>query len=106
MSTSRGLEEGDRKGIFYSRLVLSSLIFPLCVVDDHSDLAQSGRNPLLSAGSDFQDGSRQLFSMYMEFGEKQDKKTAERWKADADVILIFVSPCVAIHENTQSTIMS
>ena len=99
------LEEG-RKGIFYSRLVLSSLILSLCVVAGHPDQPQSGADHLLPAESHFQDGSRQLFSMYMEIGEKQDKKTAERWKADADVILIFVSPYVAIHKNTQPTIIS
>ena len=98
MSMSQDVERGDRKGIFYSRLVLSSLIVPPCVVVGHSDQLQPGADRLPPAESDFQDGSRQLFSMYMEIGEKQDKKTAERWKADADVILIFVSPCVAIHE--------
>ena len=98
MSMPQDLEEGNRKGIFYSRLVLSSLILSLCVVAGHSDQPKSGAH--------FQDGSRQLFSIYMEIGEKQDEKTAERWKADADVILIFVSLCVAIHDNKQSTIIS
>jgi hypothetical protein len=44
--------------------------------------------------------------MYTEFGEGQDKKTAEHWKADADGILIFVSPRVTIPENTPLTGMS
>ena len=100
------LEEGGGKGIFHSRLILSSLISPICVVDGHSDYPKLGANPPLPGESDFQDSSRQLFSMYLEIGEKQDEKTAERWKADAEVILIFVSPYIAIHENTPSTGMS
>ena len=44
--------------------------------------------------------------MYLVIEEEQDNKTAERRKADADVILIFVSPCIANHENTPSTRMS
>jgi len=59
------------------------------VVDGHQDRPRSGIN---QEESDFQDSSRQLFSMYIEIGEEQDNKTAERWKADAEVILIFVSP--------------
>ena len=98
---SQELEEG-RKGIFYSRLILSSLASTLFVVDGHSDQSPPG---LLPADSGSQDGSNELFSMYM-IGEKQDKETAEGWKADANVIFIFVSPCVTTRENTQSIIMS
>jgi hypothetical protein len=29
--------------------------------------------------------------MYLEKAEEEDKKMAERWKADADSILVFVS---------------
>jgi len=101
---STDVEEGDGKGIFLFRLVLPCLISPLCVVDGHSDRSQLGKNP--PGSDDFQDSSRQLFSMYIEIGEEQDNKTAERWKADADVILIFVSSCVTIHEITPPTGMS
>jgi len=38
--------------------------------------------------------------MYLEFGEVEDNKMVERWKKDADVILIFVSVFVVIHANT------
>ena len=103
---AQDLEGGDGKGIFHSRLVLSSLISTPCVVDDHSDWPQLGVNPPLPGESDFQDSSRQLFSMYLMIGEEQDNKTVECWKADAGVILIFVSPCITIHENTPSTGMS
>jgi hypothetical protein len=44
--------------------------------------------------------------MYLEIGEGRDNKTAERWTADADGILIFVSSRVTIPENTPSTGMS
>lgn len=30
--------------------------------------------------------------MYLELAEEEDKKIAESWKADADGILVFVSP--------------
>jgi hypothetical protein len=30
--------------------------------------------------------------MYLELAEEEDKKMAESWKADADGILVFVSP--------------
>ncbi|KAF8266150.1 hypothetical protein EI94DRAFT_232050 [Lactarius quietus] len=35
------------------------------------------------------DGSEALFTMYMERAGKEDKEMAERWKADADSILVF-----------------
>ncbi len=42
------------------------------------------------------DGSEALFAMYMERAGKEDKDTAERWKADADSILVFVSSLFVI----------
>jgi hypothetical protein len=38
--------------------------------------------------------------MYLELGEVEDDKMAERWIKDADVILIFVSVFVVIRANT------
>ncbi|KAH9059834.1 hypothetical protein EDB87DRAFT_1684313 [Lactarius vividus] len=35
------------------------------------------------------DGSEALFAMYMERAGKEDREMAERWKADADSILVF-----------------
>lgn len=35
------------------------------------------------------DGSEALFTMYMERAGKEDKEMAERWKSDADSILVF-----------------
>ncbi|KAH9057258.1 hypothetical protein EDB87DRAFT_1823780 [Lactarius vividus] len=37
----------------------------------------------------FVDGSGPIFSMYLEMASEEDKKMTERWKADADGILIF-----------------
>lgn len=43
------------------------------------------------AESNYTDGSGALFSMYLNRAEEEDKKAAERWKGDADGILVFVS---------------
>jgi hypothetical protein len=37
------------------------------------------------------DSSAPLFTMYSQMAEKEDKEMAERWRKDADGILIFVS---------------
>jgi hypothetical protein len=42
-------------------------------------------------GWGFTDSSGPLFSMYLERAEAQDQKMTDRWKADADGILVFVS---------------
>ena len=44
-------------------------------------------------GSDFTDGADPLFCMYLERAEEYDQKMTDRWKADADGILVFVSAC-------------
>lgn len=44
------------------------------------------------AESNYTDGSGALFSMYLDRAEEEDKKAAERWKGDADGILVFVRP--------------
>ena len=35
--------------------------------------------------------------MYSKIAEEEDKNMAERWRKDADVVLIFVSPHSGIH---------
>ena len=40
--------------------------------------------------SDLSDGSGAVFTMYLNLAEKEDIKMAERWKGDADGILVFV----------------
>lgn len=42
------------------------------------------------AESNYTDGSGALFSMYLNRAEEEDTKAAERWKGDADGILVFV----------------
>ena len=42
------------------------------------------------AETNYTDGSGALFSMYLNRAEEEDKKAAERWKGDADGILVFV----------------
>jgi hypothetical protein len=45
----------------------------------------------------FGDSSGPLFSIYSKAGGDEDNKMVDRWQKDADGILIFVSPHVAIH---------
>src|SRR5258707_11900683 len=40
----------------------------------------------------FVDSSGPLFSMYSKAAEEEDRKMIERWRKDAEEILIFVSP--------------
>jgi hypothetical protein len=58
---------------------------------------QRGHRSHQKGESSFGDSSGPLFSMYSDATEKEDNKMTDRWKADADGILFFVSPCVAIH---------
>ena len=52
--------------------------------------SESNRTPWGDPPS-LSDSSDPLFSMYVKMAEEEDNKMAERWKADADGILIFVS---------------
>ena len=56
-------------------------------VEDPPLPASSGES---QAESSYTDGSGALFSMYLNRAEEEDKKAAERWKGDADGILVFV----------------
>jgi hypothetical protein len=58
---------------------------------------QRAQNQPAQGGSNFGDSSGPLFSIYSKTAKEEDNKNAERWKNDADGILIFVSPRVAIH---------
>jgi hypothetical protein len=49
--------------------------------------ASSGES---QAETSYTDGSGALFSMYLNRAEEEDKRAAERWKGDADGILVFV----------------
>jgi hypothetical protein len=67
------------------------------VKDGLEDIFYDIENPPLPASggesqaeSNYTDGSGALFSMYLNRAEEEDKKAAERWKGDADGILVFV----------------
>jgi hypothetical protein len=61
--------------------------------DDFEDVTfpASGGEPQIE--SSYTDGSGALFSMYLDRAEEEDQKAAERWKGDADGILVFVRCC-------------
>ncbi|KAH9971826.1 hypothetical protein BGW80DRAFT_1460278 [Lactifluus volemus] len=52
-------------------------------------IPQSAQNQMSQGGSNFSDGSGPIFKMYVKIAEEEDKTMAERWKKDADGILIF-----------------
>ena len=54
-------------------------------------------DPPSQGESRFGDSSGPLFSIYSKAAEEEDNMMVERWQKDADGILIFVSPCFAIH---------
>jgi hypothetical protein len=45
----------------------------------------------MKAGDNYGDSSGKLWSMYLTETEKEDKEITERWKGEADSILVFVS---------------
>jgi hypothetical protein len=53
-------------------------------------IPQSAQNQMSQGGSNFSDGSGPIFNMYVKMAEEEDNTMAERWKTDADGILIFV----------------
>jgi hypothetical protein len=63
----------------------------------HGDHPQSTQNQPLQGESNFGDSSGPFFSIYSKAAEDEDNKMAERWKNDADGILIFVSQCFNIY---------
>jgi hypothetical protein len=52
------------------------------------------------AGSNFSDSSGPVFSLYSKMAVEEDDKMAERWKTNADGILIFVSLCASPYLST------
>jgi hypothetical protein len=66
-------------------------------VDEHHYPPQLAENQTQKGQSDFGDSSGPLFSMYAKMAEEEDSKMVERWNADADGILIFVSPPLSFH---------
>jgi hypothetical protein len=56
-------------------------------------------NQPLQGESNFGDSSGPLFSIYSKAAEDEDNKMVDRWQKDADGILFFVSPCIAIRRS-------
>ena len=78
-----------------------TLLFP-CVRSQITADPRYPPQPAQNAGenegdSNFVDGSDHFFTMYTEMAGEEDKKMAERWQADAEGILVFVSPDSAAH---------
>jgi len=71
--------------------------FTPCTGNSYREEAQSGANPPSPGQSGIRDGYVPLYSMYSEIGEEEDNRLFERWRKDADVTLIFVSPHVDIY---------
>jgi hypothetical protein len=64
----------------------------------HGDNRQSTQNQQLQGESNFGDSSGPFFSIYSKAADDEDNKMAERWKNDADGILIFVSQCFNVYK--------
>ena len=67
------------------------------IVDDRREQPQSVP---LEEKPNFGDSSGTFFSMYSRIAEEEDARMAERWKKDADGILVFVSSHIIIHITT------
>jgi hypothetical protein len=78
------------------RFELSPRISQLCIVGDRRDDPTTTPNQPSQGESNFGDSSGPLFSIYSKAADEEDNKMVERWQKDADGILIFVSPRVAI----------
>ena len=88
-------EEGIRRG------TLATFIYTLNSSHSHRFYhiyaAYHARSENLpQEGFDIVDGSGPLFSLYLGMAEEEDRKMAESWKADADGILVFVSPSCSL----------
>ena len=66
-----------------------SLVAPLYTGNDQYP-TQSAQNQASHGVPNLVDGSGPIFSMYLEMAEEEDKKIAEHWQANGEVILIFV----------------
>ena len=70
---------------------------PLLATPTDDDWAQNGASqPMGQSDFGVVDGSGQIFSMYLEMAEEEDKKMTESWKADAEGVLVFVRLCFLV----------
>ena len=93
---SRGRRRNRRTRHVTHRFDLSALISQLCIVDDRRDHPVTTSNQQFQGESNLGDSSAPLFSIYSKAAEEEDNKMVEQWQKDAEGILIFVSPRVAI----------
>jgi len=91
------ISKGVSEEVRYPPLCYHFISSHTFIVNDHEDEPRSGGNHPSFGQPNFWDSSTPLFSMYSKIAEEEDNKMAERWRRDADVILIFVSPRVSIH---------
>ena len=72
--------------------ILIALMFRIPAIDVH--LHPPNRFQVPPEGqpgeSNLSDGSGAVFTMYLDLAEEEDIKMAERWKGDADGMLVFV----------------
>jgi hypothetical protein len=87
--TGSGISTGIVSRSFQPCTVLR--FFFLHCTDGRSIPPQTAPNQTSQGESSFCDSSALLFYMYLRMAEEEDKKKTERWEADADGILIFVS---------------
>jgi hypothetical protein len=87
LSEIRG-DEAIGTGIFSFML---RLILPISHLSTGESRVLVDQPETLQGGCGFTDPSGPLFSIYLDRAEGHDKKMTDRWKADADGILIFVS---------------
>lgn len=77
--------------LWFSSLVVVMFTHSTRHTDDPRNAPHSESNRTPWEDPSLSDISDPLFSMYVKMAEEEDNKVAERWKADADGILIFVS---------------
>ena len=72
--------------------------------DPHEQPQSASKLPLppQQGDSSFGDSSGPIFSMYSKLAKEEDDELVDRWKKDADGILIFVSPSVDIHTSAHT----
>jgi hypothetical protein len=89
--SNQDVEKGNVVGVRAARsLYVSQFTHPS--EDAPLNQPQSTQIDLSQGETNLGDSSEPLFVMYSKVAEDEDKKMAERWRKDADGIIIFVRP--------------
>jgi hypothetical protein len=80
--------------VLYLLLVEKLTDVPTCIENRSHDENQQSQPS--QGESNLGDGSGPLFSMYSKAADEKDKEMVERWKQEADGIILFVSYRVCI----------